>query len=77
MEKYRGKDLGQKTTFFTQKISKICVTGVKSVKGTTTYSNKPVGKISSKNSERLWRNSLHKISGKKQYFPPTKYLKYV
>ena len=77
MEQYRGKDLGRKRMFFTQKVPKICVKWIKREKSTTTYPHWPMFKIWNENSKRLWRNSADKIWGKKQCFFTQKYLKYV
>ena len=63
MEKQRGQDLGQKKTmFFHPKIPKICVTWVKSEKGSNSYPQWPMFKISWKNCEPSQKYGPKKIS---------------
>jgi hypothetical protein len=66
MEKQRGQDLGQKTMFFHPKIPKICVTWVKSEKGTISYPHRPMFKISWKNCEPSQRYGPDKTCVKKK-----------
>ena len=53
---------GAKKCFFTQKMPKICVTWVKSEKGTISYPLRPMFKISWKNCEPSQRYGPDKIS---------------